>query len=191
MHSKVGGYDLQAGVRIAARHRHRLEHLARYILRPSIATDRLHALPGGRYRYDLRRPWADGTTGFLFDPHELMEKLAALVPMPRGNLVRYHGLFAPRAAGRSEIVPVPPEVTPGVPRGSSRVPARLPWADLLRRVFLVDILCCTRCGGRRRILEAVTEPAAAARILSHLGLDPQGPSQESARAPPEDLDQAS
>ena len=100
-------------------------------------------------------------------------------------------LFAPRAAGRSEIVPVPPEVTPGVPRGSSRVPARLPWADLLRRVFLVDILCCTRCGGRRRILEAVTEPAAAARILSHLGLDPQCPSQESARAPPEDLDQAS
>ena len=26
-------------------------------------------------------------------------------------------------------------------------------------------MCCTRCGGRRRVLEAVTDPEAAARIL--------------------------
>jgi hypothetical protein len=191
MQSAVGGFDLQAGVRIAARHRHQLEHLARYILRPAVSTERLKALPDGRFLYELRRPWADGTTGFLFDPHELIEKLVALIPLPRGNLVRYHGLFAPRAAGRSGVVPAGEGGASSGVRPAEQVPHRLPWADLLRRVFLVDVLCCTRCGGRRRVLEAVTEPGAAARILLHLGLEASAPRAEPARAPPDHLGIAS
>ena len=66
-----------------------------------------------------------------------------------------------------------------------------PWADLLLRVFLVDVLCCTRCGGRRRVLEAVTDPGAAARILLHLGLEATAPRAEPARAPPDHLGIAS
>ena len=191
MQSAVGGFDLQAGVRIAAHHRHKLEHLARYILRPAVSTERLKALPDGRFVYELRRPWADGTTGFLFDPHELMEKLVALIPMPRGNLVRYHGGFAPRAAGRAALVPAGANDKPSTTQQAGDVPNRLPWADLLRRVFLVDVLRCTRCGGRRRVLEAVTDPAAAARILMHLGLKATAPRAEPARAPPDTFDIAS
>ena len=33
-------------------------------------------------------PWADGTTGITLAPLELLEKLAALVPLPRVHLVR-------------------------------------------------------------------------------------------------------
>ena len=36
---------------------------------------------------------------------ELLEKLAALVPPPRVNLVRYHGVLAPHARNRDKIVP--------------------------------------------------------------------------------------
>jgi len=39
------------------------------------------------------------------DPLETVEKLAALVPPPRFNLVRYHGVLAPAAHSRSQIVP--------------------------------------------------------------------------------------
>ena len=191
MQSAVGGFDLQAGVRIAAHHRHKLEHLARYILRPAVSTQRLKALPDGRFVYQLRRPWADGTTGFLFDPHELMEKLVALIPTPRGNLIRYHGGFAPRAAGRSALVLAGAGDTPSTTQQAGNVPSRLPWADLLRRVFLIDVLCCTRCGGRRRVLQAVTDPEAAARILLHLGLEATAPRAEPARAPPDTFDIAS
>jgi hypothetical protein len=141
--------------------------------------------------YELRRPWADGTTGFLFDPHELMEKLVALIPTPRGNLVRYQGGFAPRAAGHSALVLPGAGDTPSPRQQAGDVPRRLPWADLLRRVFLVDVLCCTRCGGRRRVLEAVTDPEAAARILLHLGLEATAPRAEQARAPPDTFDIAS
>jgi len=37
---------------------------------------------------------------------ELLERVAALVPRPRINLVLYHGVLAPRAAWRRAIVPV-------------------------------------------------------------------------------------
>jgi hypothetical protein len=37
----------------------------------------------------------DGTTGIKLSPLELLEKLAALVPLPRVHLVRYGGCLAP------------------------------------------------------------------------------------------------
>jgi len=38
---------------------------------------------------------------------ELIEKLAAPVPPPRLNLIRYHGVLAPNASARNQIVPAP------------------------------------------------------------------------------------
>jgi SnoaL-like polyketide cyclase len=54
-------------------------------------------------------------------------------------------------------------------------PRRWPWARLLQRVFGFDVLVCDRCGGRRRILGAVTEPHAVRRLLAALGLAPEPP----------------
>jgi hypothetical protein len=45
---------------------------------------------GARTGYRLKRRWRDGTTHMIFEPLELVEKLAALVPPPRFNLVRYY-----------------------------------------------------------------------------------------------------
>ena len=53
--------------------------------------------------FTLKTPWSDGTTDLVLSPLELIEKLAALVPPPRLNLVRYHGVLAPNAADRDRI----------------------------------------------------------------------------------------
>ena len=50
---------------------------------------------------ELKSAWADGTTHLLF---ELLEKLAALTPRPRINLVLSHGVLAPHARWRSRAV---------------------------------------------------------------------------------------
>ena len=50
--------------------------------------------------FRLKTPWSDGTTHLLLSPLELIEKLAALIPPPRLNLVRYHGILAPNACDR-------------------------------------------------------------------------------------------
>ena len=57
---------------------------------------------------------------------------------------------------------------------------RLPWAELLKRVFAIEVLVCDRCGGRRRVLKFICKPSAIERILKHLGLPTEAP----ARAPP-------
>ena len=124
-----------------------------------------------------------------------MEKLAALVPIPRANLVRYHGILAPAAAWRSAVVPRPigeDESCPPVPPGGFVPVDRVPWAQLLRRVFLTDVLRCARCGSRRELIATVTDPIAIQAILRHLGLDPDAYGPVPARAPPGlDIDWAS
>ena len=41
----------------------------------------------------------------MFDPVELLERLAALTTRPRISLVLYHGVLAPRAPWRRVVVP--------------------------------------------------------------------------------------
>jgi Putative transposase len=52
----------------------------------------------------LRTSWADGTRQLVFEPLDLLEKLAALVPRPRINLVLYHGVLAPDSRWRGRVV---------------------------------------------------------------------------------------
>ena len=68
--------------------------LCRYISRPAIAEKRLSLTPGGNVRYQLKTPYRDGTTHVIFEPLDFIARLAALVPRPRVNLTRFHGVFA-------------------------------------------------------------------------------------------------
>lgn len=69
---------------------------------------------------------------------------------------------------------------PGSLRTKTKDPRRrTAWADLLQRVFEVDVLCCPRCGGRMRILSAITDPDVARRILEWLDVPSRAPPQGS------------
>lgn len=174
--------------------RARLERVCRYALRPPVAGARLRVAADGQVQLQLRHPWADGTTHVSFTPTSFLARLAVLVPRPRVNLVLYHGLLAPRAAWRAEVVPRPvplatadaverqvtsePDVTlRPVARGAS-------WADLMRRAFAIDVLACPRCGGRLRLIALIEASATARRILTHLDLPADVPRPVPARAPP-------
>ena len=43
-------------------------------------------------RYELKTSYSDGTTHVLFEPLDFIARLAALLPKPRANLTRYHGV---------------------------------------------------------------------------------------------------
>jgi hypothetical protein len=60
----------------------------------------------GKVIYGFRRPFRDGSTHVVLDPLSFLSRLAALVPPPRMHLVTYHGVLAPSARRREEIVPV-------------------------------------------------------------------------------------
>jgi len=57
------------------------------------------------------------------------------------------------------------------------------FAELLRRVFAIDILVCARCGGKMKLLACISDEKIAARILSHLGLPASSPPLAPARLP--------
>jgi hypothetical protein len=163
--ASVSGFNLHAGVCIPAHDRMRLERLCRYAGRPPVGLERLSLLPDGRLLYRLKRRWRNGTMHVVFDRAEFVEKLAALVPPPRFNLIRYHGVLAPASRWRALVVPSvqgDEEDTashPGCPAGADRQdahagrsaspqsnfrraphPRNYSWAELMHRVFLVDVL---------------------------------------------------
>jgi hypothetical protein len=204
-HARRGGFDLHAGIVVPARDRARLERVCRYALRPPVADDRVRLTATGQVLLTLRHRWTDGTTHLLFDPLELLERLAALTPRPRINLVLYYGVLAAHAAWRSRLpapdAPAPPRPssddadasahagTPGA-TAAGRRGSNMLWAQLLARSFGVDVLACPRCGGRVRLIALIDHPRVVQRILAHLRLPCEVPDALPPRAPPLPLDGA-
>jgi hypothetical protein len=60
---------------------------------------------------------------------------------------------------------------------------RVDWASLLRRCFDVDVLACTTCGGRLRVLGEVTDASVVKLVLDALGLPSDAPRVARARDP--------
>jgi hypothetical protein len=75
----------------------------------------------------------------------------------------------------------PPSSSPP-PRSPGR---HLAWAELLRRIFEIDVLACA-CGGRLRFIATIEDPPVVERILRHLGLPTAMPGPAPARSPPRD-----
>jgi hypothetical protein len=195
-HARSNGFDLHAGRVVPAGQRGQLEQVCAYVLRPTVAQERLSVTPGGQVLLRFRQPWRDGTTHLVFDPVEFLGRLAVLIPRPRINLILYHGVLAPRAAWRSAIVPslavpggeVTARVADATPADAEAVARRRArgqtWAALMARTFGLDVLACPRCGGRLRLVALIEQRAVIDRILRHLGLPTETPAPRPARAPP-------
>nr|WP_283247281.1 transposase [Corallococcus exiguus] len=98
----------------------------------------------GRIAWRMKRPLPDGTTHLFFTGLELLRRVASLIPPPRSNLTRFHGVFAPGAKLRPFLLPqaeaeAKPErgphrsraggaAPPGCQRRAARLRARRPRA---------------------------------------------------------------
>ena len=87
----------------------------------------------------------------------------------------------PSALEARVAVSVSPSSETAPTDGERRHRQRLSWAQLLARVFLIDVLHCPHCGGRRRIVSFLTDPKVVRRILTHLGLPTEAPVVRPAR----------
>ena len=163
----------------------------------------------------MKRPSASGATSLDFTPVDFLRRVAALIPPPRVNLVRFFGVLSAHARLRSLVVPPSPPELPGkqpapastplplstvmtgdhqpalgsaeglLQTATARPSARIPWAHLLRRTWGADLLTCGKCGGKRRVVACVFSTLVTAQILSHLGLPAQPLALAPARDPPQ------
>lgn len=175
---KVSGFSLHAGVAAKAYERSKLERLCRYISRPAVSEQRLSLTESGNIRYELKTPYRNGTTHIVFEPLDFISKLAALVPVPKVNLTRYHGIFAPHHAHRAEIVNTIDDkkkmnTQAEDVKSETEKRARMTWGERLKRVFDIDIKVCEACGGAVKIIACIEDQNVINQILSHLQLVPQ------------------
>jgi Putative transposase/Transposase zinc-binding domain len=89
----------------------------------------------------------------------------------------------PTPAASGAFALAPPPAPPAPDRLGPRY--RVPWAELLRKVFSLDVLACPQCGGRMELIAFIAEAGVAKRILDHLGLVSTGPPVPKPRAPDE------
>jgi hypothetical protein len=100
---------------------------------------------------------------------EFLEKLAAPPPRPEVLLLLYHGVLAPHARWRRQILGF------GRSAASEEAVARRAERGASR---------CPRCGGRLRFIATVEDARVVGKFLAHLGLlhpaDSPGPAPPSA-----------
>jgi hypothetical protein len=168
--ASVNGFSLHANTQVPAHRRDQLERLIRYTARGALSLERLEQDANGDLMYRFNRPWSDGTAGIKLSPLELLEKLAALVPVPRSHLVRYAGCLAPHSTLRAQVLPTPRQQGVDGEQTKTGTPY-WDWARLLGRVFDVDMATCPFCHrGSLRIIAAITQESVITRILRHLKL---------------------
>jgi hypothetical protein len=191
--ARINSFDLHAATAVPSNDKNGLEHLLRYILRPLIPGERLSILENGNVQLKLRTPWSDGTSHLVFEPLEFLGKLAAIIPKPQVNTIIYHGVLAPNAKLRKTIVAYACGKTEtGLsstddksPKISKPVRKYYSFAELLLRVFQIDITKCSKFGGRMKIISVIKDPQVIEKILIHLGLPTVSPCFDASRAPPQ------
>ena len=144
-----------------------------------------------RIVYRLPHPAPDGTTALSLTPLEFLERLALLIHPPRIHRHRYHGVLAPNARLRYQVIAFgrgqgsveePPsgqlgaQSAAGSPDGATpgrRTSSR--WTALIARIYEVLPLVCpgTARSGRGEsmsIIAFVTDPVPVRSILIYLDL---------------------
>jgi len=177
MSCNVGGFSLNARVWIAGGERKKLEQLIRYMARGPIATKRLTRSFSNHLLYKMKTPWRDGTTHVSFSPLDFIARLVALIPPPKVNLVRYHGVFAPNFRDRKFVVLKPrPEKNLESPEATSASGdshkgvrrERLRWSEMLKRTFEIDVTVCLKCNGHLEQIAIIKDRVVAKAILASL-----------------------
>jgi hypothetical protein len=183
--SKQAGFSLHAGVACKSNQRKKLERLCRYVTRPAISEQRLSLAGNGNVIIALKTPYDDGTSHVVLSPMEFMGRLAALVPKPRVNLTRFHGVFSPNSRLREYVAPTKPAGDAEAENQPRNKAYSMTWAQRLKRVFAIEIEKCEKCGGKVKIIACIEDSEVIEKILKHLGLDEA--SQTRNRSPPTGL----
>ena len=170
--ASYGGFSVHANREVKQYEREELKKLITYIARPAVALDRLSFTDSGDIKVELKTPWPDGSTAIVLSQMELLEKLAALVPYPEKNLVIYSGCLAPNHKMRTDIVPTQNSATPtpgdsaspveGPPKPRNR---HIPWAELLKKTFEIDVFSCRKCGGPTKVMAFIGDPREISKIM--------------------------
>ena len=183
------GFSVDDSVRVEPEDQKAMERMARYMLRPPLSLERMRYADGADEVMNARKP-SNGQPGPAerFDALDLLARVIALTPEPKLHSTHYLGHYSNASRGRRKKGKEE-SLSPGHPRDHEsdgltdpqRRARRRAWGHLLRRVYEIDPLICTSCGGEMRIVSVILDHKVITKILSHLARNGIKPG----RAPPE------
>ena len=176
------GFSVHNSVTVEPEDPAAVERLGRYLLRPPLSDERLtFDDQGAEMRYRRKRPSPLGKLTETLDPLKLLARVLVHVAEPRLHGARYYGHYSCVARGRRSRADQERQgqgqtAGDGVASeedadasSAERRRLRRQWAQMLRRIFEVDPLTCTNCGGQMKVITFITDPPVVRKILSHLG----------------------
>jgi len=143
------------------------ERVGKYMIRPLLSLERLSfSEKEGQVCYRYGKEAEDEER---MDYLEFISRVTSHIPDKGQVMVRYFGLYANAhrgKVGKSEEdehrLLIIEEECPRIPRRG--------WAAMIRKVYEVDPLLWTKCGGKMRVIAFITEFSVVDRIINHLKL---------------------
>jgi hypothetical protein len=164
--------------------------LCYYGARGCYAKERLSKREDGMYVYQVKRS-AIGATELVLTAHELVKKIACLVPPTRKHMTTYYGVFASAHRLRSCIKlqtdkePETETETQVIAHKKKKKPRdNIDWATVLKRSFGFDVFECRKCSGRMSVVQVLKTLAPAKMHLRRVGKPVLEPVWGQARGPP-------
>jgi hypothetical protein len=154
------GVEVHLGVTVRRGDAHGRERLARYISRPALCLKRIEREEDGRILIRFKQPWRNGTLGIRLNPAVFLLRIATLMPPPRVNLTRYHGVFAAASPIRSRVIPKPPKAPVSRPAGGWIL-----WRHLTFHSFGRRPDHCPFCGEKMTRMGTLQGRGRAAHLL--------------------------
>ena len=147
------GFNVYCTDRIYPRSRQSVENLARYLIRASFSQERLNYISeASKVIYKSK----SGNDTKEFDSVDFIASVCSHIPNKNEQMVRYLGFYSNVCRGRrkkqgiaeSEYVIEGEEYNKG---------ANKSWARLIKKIYEVDPLVCSKCGGNMRIIVRVPQ----------------------------------
>ncbi len=170
------GFNVHTSERINGSDGDAVERVARYMSRAAISVERVKINPDENtvtvYERQDRSPSGMSLTYTIM---EFMALLAGHIPSPYESLVYYYGIYSSSYRGKEKRENANEEVQVEEVRGTGK--SNSTWARLIQKIFEVDVLRCTKCGGEMKVIAFITEQKSVRKILDHIG-------EKTKRAPP-------
>jgi len=178
------GFSVDASQRVGAGEEARLERLARYTTRATLAVGAVREQADGRIAIDTPPDPRTGGTVKVLDRLDFVHAVCQQIPDRGLHQTRCYGAYANQkrtrlrqafeARGEAAAEASSPGEdageaagAPPARAGSAEAARRSAWARMLRKVFAVEPLICPRCRQELEIVAWITEPDVIDRILKH------------------------
>ena len=143
------------------------ERVGKYMVRPLLSLERLSfSEKEGKvcYRYGKEAEELE-----RMDYLEFIARTTSHIPDKGQVMIRYSGLYAnahrgkvrKAEEGQSKLLIIEEECPRSPRRG---------WAAMIRKVYEVDPLTCSQCGGQMKVIAFITDFSVVDRIINHLKL---------------------